>query len=165
VNDLNSFYITGGTLRVDARCYIEREADSRLLDGLSRGEFCYVLDARQMGKSSLMARAAARLRETGTRVAVLDLSELGQNLTVEQWYYGLLMRLGEQLGVEDALLEFWQANKQLGPMQRWMQSLRKVTLDLVRDPVVDRRYQEPRLLDRRAFRRHQGVLQPKGRRP
>ena len=27
------------------------------------GEFCYALTARQMGKSSLMVRAAARLRE------------------------------------------------------------------------------------------------------
>ncbi len=58
------FYITGGTLRRDAACYVARQADSQVYESLTRGEFCYLLTARQMGKSSLMVRAAARLRET-----------------------------------------------------------------------------------------------------
>ena len=61
------FYVTGGTMRHDALCYVERQADHDLYAALTRGEFCYVLHARQMGKSSLMARTAARLaRVTGT---------------------------------------------------------------------------------------------------
>ncbi len=80
----NSFYVTGGTLDRDAACYIVRAADQQLYDGLRWGQFCYVLTARQMGKSSLMVRAAARLRDDGVRVAVLDLTTHGQNLTAEQ---------------------------------------------------------------------------------
>jgi hypothetical protein len=80
-----SFYVTGGTLRRDAPCYVERRADSELYDGLKHGKFCYVLTARQMGKSSLMVRTAARLREEGIGVAVLDLTGIGQNLSAEQW--------------------------------------------------------------------------------
>jgi hypothetical protein len=41
-----------------------------------------------MGKSSLMVRTAARLREEGVGVAVLDLTAIGQNLSAEQWYGG-----------------------------------------------------------------------------
>ena len=99
----STFYVTGGTLRQDAACYVERQADKDLLDGLLRGEFCYVLTSRQMGKSSLMVRTAGKLREQGTHVVVLDLTAIGQNLTPEQWYDGLLVRLGRQLDLEDEL--------------------------------------------------------------
>ncbi len=52
------FYVTGGTLPTDAPSYVARRADTDLLETLRRGEFCYVLDTRQMGESSLMVRAA-----------------------------------------------------------------------------------------------------------
>src|SRR5205823_13847489 len=84
----SDFFVIGGTLRHDAPCYVERRADGELYAALQRGEFCYVLTSRQMGKSSLMVRTAARLREDGVAVAVLDLTTLGQNLTAEQWYGG-----------------------------------------------------------------------------
>ena len=96
-----TFYVTGGTLRQDAPSYVERQADRDLFEGLSRGEFCYVLTSRQMGKSSLMVRTAARLRNEGVNVAILDLTAIGQNLSPGQWYGGLLRRLC-RCPVEDA---------------------------------------------------------------
>src|SRR5262245_3470382 len=98
-----SFYVTGGTLRHDTPSYVERQADKDLYEGLTHGEFCYVLTSRQMGKSSLMNRTAARLRESGLTVALLDLTAIGQNLSPEQWYGGLLERLGYQVGLEEEL--------------------------------------------------------------
>jgi hypothetical protein len=69
-----------------------------------------VLNTRQMGKSSLMVRTAARLKQEGIEVAVLDLTAVGQNLTLEQWYGGLLVRLSAQLRLEAEMTEFWLAN-------------------------------------------------------
>src|SRR5881275_452949 len=124
----SSFYITGGTLRPDAPSYVERQADTELYDGLRHGEFCYVLTPRQMGKSSLMNRTATRLREEGVAVVLLDLTAIGQNLTVEQWYGGLLDRMGRMLDLEDELEAFWLERERLGPLQRWMSALREVVL-------------------------------------
>src|SRR5262245_14971616 len=86
-----SFYITGGTLPVDASSDVERSSDQELFSGLLAGEYCYVLNSRQMGKSSLMVRTAERLKAEGIVVAVLDLTAIGQNLSPEQWYDGLLL--------------------------------------------------------------------------
>ncbi len=124
----SSFYVTGGTLRHDAACYVERQADRDLCEGLRRSDFCYVLTARQMGKSSLMVRTAARLRQEGAKVVVLDLTAIGQNLTPEQWYGGLIMLMGSQLGLEDELEDYWHGHTLFGPCQRFFAALRDVAL-------------------------------------
>jgi tetratricopeptide (TPR) repeat protein len=123
-------------LRADAPSYVERQADAALYASLIQGDFCYVLTARQMGKSSLMVRMATRLRAEGVAVVVLDLTALGQNLTPEQWYEGLLGRLGQQLDLEDALEAFWQRHNRLGPLHRWMVALQEVVLCRCPGPVV-----------------------------
>jgi hypothetical protein len=123
-----SFFVTGGTLRHDARCYVERQADKAISEGLRRGEFCYVLTSRQMGKSSLMVRAADRLRGHQTQVAVIDLTAVGQNLTPEQWYNGLLARTGSELRLEEELEAFWSERVRLSPVQRFFAAVREVVL-------------------------------------
>lgn len=45
-------YQVGGSLAVDAASYVARAADSELYSYLMQGEFCYILNSRQMGKSS-----------------------------------------------------------------------------------------------------------------
>ncbi len=96
-SDSAAFYVMGGTLHSTAACYLTRQADQHLFDGLCQGHFCYVPTARQVGKSSLMVRAAGRLRAADCATVILDLTALDQNLTAEQWYDGLLSRVGLQL--------------------------------------------------------------------
>src|ERR1044071_7668718 len=121
-----AFYVTGGTLDRDAPCYVVRRADNDLLEALRRGQVCYVLTSRQMGKASLMVRAATRLREEGVAVASLELTAIGQsNVTPEQWYGGLLGHIGRQLHCEDEVEAFWFGNDRVAPLQRCMRTLRE----------------------------------------
>ena len=87
-----------------------------------------MLTARQMGKSSLMVRTAARLREEGVGVAVLDLTAIGQNLTAEQWYGGLLIRMGQQLELEDELEVLAGGRAVWGRCSAGLRALRQVVL-------------------------------------
>src|SRR5579871_474292 len=112
----------------DASSYITRHADAELYESLLRGEFCYVLNTRQMGKSSLMVRTATKLRQAGVQVGILDLTAIGQNVTPEQWYDGLLTLLAERLRLRDAVEDFWLDHDRLGPMQRWIAALQHVLL-------------------------------------
>jgi len=68
------------------------------------------------------------LREEGIAVAILDLTAIGQNITPEQWYDGLLGRIGRQLKLEDELEDYWLDHEKVGPLQRWMNALREVVL-------------------------------------
>lgn len=124
----SGFFVVGGTLRRDAPSYVPRAADENLYASLAGGEFCYVLTPRQMGKSSLMVRTAARLRAEGSTAVVIDLTEVGQNLTVDQWYKGMLGAIGEQLGLDDEISDAWRARRDLGPLQRWLRIVREVVL-------------------------------------
>jgi WD40 repeat protein len=126
--DGSGFYVVGGTMHPGALSYVERSADRELFDDLVVGKFCYVLTARQMGKSSLMIRTAARLRDAGIDVAVLDLTAVGQNVNPEQWYGGLIAQIGARHGFEDHLVNFWSSQPSLGPMHRWLKAVETVIL-------------------------------------
>ena len=141
MNPISDYYQVGGTVHRGAQSYIVRQADEELFAALSQGEFCYVLDSRQIGKSSLMLRTAWRLREQGVLAIILDLTALGQNLTAEQWYAGLLGQVSKELwqmdiDLEDQLDQFWLAHPQMGPFQRWMNALREVVLAKTQQPIV-----------------------------
>lgn len=131
-----SFFVSGGTLRGDAPSYVLRGSDRDLLDRLIRGEYCYVLTSRQMGKSSTMSRAALGLRARGHLAVPLDLTAVGQNLSVEQWYDGLMARVGRLLDLEDALEDYWEQNQRLSPVQRFFSALGDVALPRVSESIV-----------------------------
>lgn len=123
------FFFAGGTMRPDVPSYLTRQADDDLFEALSRGDYSYVLTARQMGKSSLMVQTARRLREAGIAAKIYDPTGQGQNVTIDQWYIGFLSRIGERLeGVEKEIHTFWASQPLLSPVNRFVRALSEIIL-------------------------------------
>src|SRR5580704_13668852 len=126
-----SFFVVSGTLPLESQSYVSRQADKDLLSALLDGEYCFVLNSRQMGKSSLAVRTMAKLQEASVKTVFLDLTKIGgSNVTPEQWYIGLLSETGRALGLRKEFLEYWKANSEYSLIQRYIGALHDVALGI-----------------------------------
>ncbi|CCQ66850.1 High-affnity carbon uptake protein Hat/HatR [Crocosphaera watsonii WH 0402] len=88
-------YQVGGSLNGDAPSYVTRKADLEFYKALKGGNFCYVLNSRQMGKSSLRVRTMQKLQAEGIVCVFIDLTGIGtQDATPEKWYAGIFLHFG-----------------------------------------------------------------------
>ena len=131
-----SIYTVGGTVQASGGLYLPRKVDEELLALCRAGTFAYVLTPRQMGKSSLMVRTAERLAEGGIHAVIIDLTQLGIQLTAAEWYLGLLTVIADSLMLETDVMSWWQAHAHLGVTQRLTRFFQEIVLTEVKNPVV-----------------------------
>ncbi|MEL7357913.1 MAG: AAA-like domain-containing protein [Cyanobacteria bacterium J06560_6] len=134
-------YQVGGSLTTDAPSYVERQADKLFSAALERGEFCYVLNSRQMGKSSLMVRAHQQFSQRGYRCAVLDMTNIGsENITPLQWYKGIVKDLWRSLKLtrqaDFAFNAWWKDEEDISLLQRLSQFIKDVLLSQFPDDEI-----------------------------
>ncbi|MEG4276348.1 AAA-like domain-containing protein [Microcoleus sp. MON1_C1] len=133
-----SQYQVGGSLKYENPTYVERQADSELYDSLIAGEFCYVLNSRQMGKSSLLVKTMKRLREkAGFKCMAIDLTDIGRE-TSDCWYFGIISELvrGGALSRKVDADSWWQQRQLLSPSQRLSQFIEDILLTEISQNIV-----------------------------
>lgn len=133
----NYSYKVGGSIPVEQLCYVERQADTDLYEGLKARECCYVLNARQMGKSSLMARTMQKLKNEGFACTAIDLSQCGKfDVAAHIWYSGVIKWLNSGFQLKVNLKDWLGQHDYLTPVDRLKHFIEDQLLEKVAEKIV-----------------------------
>jgi serine/threonine protein kinase len=127
----------GGALPLASKFYIFRPTDEDLRAALARNESIVLIKgARQMGKTSLMARGLHEARATGARVVLTDFQKLNADhlQTAQTFFTTLLDFVAEQLELDIDLSQIWNSRK--GPSTNFERILRREILPKVPSRLV-----------------------------
>jgi WD40 repeat protein/subtilisin-like proprotein convertase family protein len=131
------FFVVGGPVQPERPCYVEREADRRLLDAVRAKRFCCVLGPLGIGKTSLLQRAARTLRAAGTLVVNVDLRRIAEQPAESQ--SGWLLQVAERVAAELKLgidVRSWWAARGLADENPLVEFFWDIVLTNTTAPVV-----------------------------
>lgn len=133
------FFSVGPPLHAVKPGYVRRAADDFLYQTLVAGNYAHIIAPDRTGKSSLIAAISARLQNNGFRVAVLNLSQIGERdggSDAGRWYYSIAYRLLRQLRLKVDLQTWWQDNSILSNRQRLVEFFADIILQNIQERIV-----------------------------
>lgn len=127
----------GGAVPLDSAFYLRRSVDDELETAITqRDSIMLIKGARQMGKTSLLARGLAHARQNGARTAFVDLQKLNAtNLeSASSFYLTLCETLADQLDLDTLPSDVWDERR--GPNVNFERYLRREVLAKIDAPLV-----------------------------
>ena len=127
----------GGAVPLESTFYIERPTDKKFRSALARQDsIVLVKGARQVGKTSLLARGLQQAREAGTKVVLVDFQNLGAEDLAS---FGSLLlsfanAFADQLDLDISPTAIWKADRSAGANLELF--LRREVLAKVLSPVA-----------------------------
>ena len=127
----------GGAVALDSRFYIERRTDAEFLLAIKRQDsLVLVKGARQVGKTSLLARGLQQARLAGAKVVVADFQNLSAEdfVAPEKLFMTLAESVADQLDLEVLPSQTW--NPHLSPGINFERYWRRQIFPTILTPIV-----------------------------
>lgn len=127
----------GGAMRTDSPYYLVRSTDRDFQQALlERDSIVLVKGGRQIGKTSLMARALREASKAGSRIVWTDLQAFStsQIETDERLYVTMATEFAAQLELEDDPVDSWKS--MLGPNTNFERFIQNGVLKKIGAPVI-----------------------------
>ena len=127
----------GGAVPLDSQFYIVRSTDDEFRSAIARQDsIVLVKGARQVGKTSLLARGLHQAREGGARIILTDFQSLNAAYlkSVEKLLLALAESITDQLDLDVSANQIW--NPQLSPSVNLDRYLRREVFVKIASPIV-----------------------------
>ena len=127
----------GGAVPLDSGFYVVRPTDEKFSAAIKRQDsIVLVKGARQVGKTSLLARGLEQARRSGARVVLTDLQNISADSleSVEKLVMSFADCFADQLDLDVEPSEVWKPNR--SPVTNLEQYLRREVLLKVVSPIV-----------------------------
>src|SRR5262245_32918611 len=127
----------GGAMPLNSKFYIVRDADEEFRSAIARQDSIVLIKgARQVGKTSLLARGLQQARAAGAKVVLTDLQKLNASdlVSAEAFYLALADLIADQLGLDVAPDAVWNARR--GPSINFERYIRREALGNIATPLV-----------------------------
>ncbi len=135
--DISQIERADGTIQVESRFYIERPGDAICQREIARGGATLVIKApRQMGKSSMLARASEQARKQGREVVSLDFQILDEAVLSDPalFFQNFCRWIADELDLDEPIEPTWSAG--LGHVQSATKYMRRHALKALDRPLT-----------------------------
>jgi predicted nucleic acid-binding Zn-ribbon protein len=121
-------YSSGRTVKARNLQYLSRPADQQVLECCREGQPAFILTSPQMGKSSLIARTAERLKNGSAHPVIFDLSQFPLPPRKEEWFQRIFLLLEQTLDLSDEASDWWEDHASVPLVERLTQFIELVVL-------------------------------------
>ncbi|MCA2718145.1 AAA-like domain-containing protein [Microcystis sp. M169S2] len=137
-------FTVGGRLHLSNQTYVHRTSDDELLQELTKGNYCYILNARQTGKSSLRIKIVDRLKKCNPKVdsVIIDLNNVAiSQMNWRQWCFAITETIAKaeslRIMTTKELDQWWKSfGDDIAPLQRHINFLEEYVLKQLDRRVV-----------------------------